>query len=126
MKTLIVGMVLVLAPQAPADEALAKSLKDADVIFTAKIGKVEPLGQTNSIPPSTFGSIAFKDAQALRGTVPDGAKFSYSFREGTTRNLDLKAQGEVIVAAKGKGVIAIVPATEANLALAKKASGDGK
>lgn len=104
-----------------ADEALAKALKEADVVFTGKMGKVNPLGQTNSIPPSTFGEITFKEAKALRGTVPEPAKFSYSFREGTTKNLDLKAEGDVLVAVKGKGVTVVVPATEGNLALAKKA-----
>jgi len=57
----------------------------------------------------------------MRGTVPEPAKFSYSFREGSTKNLDLKTEGEVLVAVKGKGVAIVVPATEANLALAKKA-----
>ena len=103
------------------EDALAKSLKEADVVFTGKIGKVDPLGQTNSIPPSTFGEVTFKEAKALRGTVPEPAKFSYSFREGSTKNLDLKAEGAVLVAVKGKAVSVVVPATEANLALAKKA-----
>src|SRR5437667_410367 len=74
--------------QDQADDALAKSLKDADVIFTGKIGKVNPLGQTNSIPPSTFGEITFKDGKALRGAVPE-AKLNYSTREGKT-NFDLE------------------------------------
>jgi hypothetical protein len=107
--------------QEKADDALAKALKEADVVFTGKIGKVNPLGQTNSIPPSTFGEVTFKEAKAMRGTVPEPAKFSYSFREGSTKNLDLKTEGEVLVAVKGKGVAIVVPATEANLALAKKA-----
>ncbi len=101
-------------------EALANSLKEADVVFTAKIGKVNPLGQTNSIPPSIFGNITFKEAKALRGTVPGAATYSYSFREGR-KNLDLEAAGQVLVAVKQKGVLAIVPASEANLAVAKKA-----
>jgi hypothetical protein len=109
-----------------ANEALAKSLKEADIVFIAKLGKVSPLGQTNSIPPSTFGRVSFKDAKALRGAVPEGATFSYSFRKGTTKNLELNADGPVLVAVKGKGVSVIVPATEANLALARKAVGDSK
>ncbi len=116
-------VVFVLAPFAMAQDkdALTKSLKEADVVFTGKIGKVNPLGQTNSIPPSTFGNVTFKDTKALRGTVPGGATFSYSYREGATKNLELMAEGMVLVAVKQKGVTVIVPATEANLALAKKA-----
>src|SRR5438874_12328425 len=89
--------VFVLAPYSMAQDqaALTKALKDADVVFTAKIGKVNPLGQTNSIPPSTFGNVSFKDTKALRGTVAGAATFNYSFREGTTRNLDLDAAGPV-------------------------------
>jgi hypothetical protein len=117
---------VLLVPCAPAqekaDEALAKAMKEADVLFTGKVGKVNPLGQTNSIPPSTFGTVAFKDPKALLGKVPDGATFSYAFKEGTTKNLDLDAKGDVVVAVKGKGVTVIVPATEANLALARKAA----
>lgn len=56
----------------------------------------------------------------MKGTVADGGKYSYSHKEGVTENLDLEATGKVLVAAKGKGVLAVVPATEANLALAKK------
>ena len=101
-------------------DALTKSLKEADLVFTAKISKVNPLGETNSIPPSTFGNVVFKDPKALRGTVPNAATFNYSFREGTTKNLDLMSKDTVLVAVKQKGVAAIVPATEANLALANK------
>ena len=101
-------------------EALAKSLKDADAIFTADIGKVNALGQTNSIPASVFGNVTFKDAKALKGAVPEAA-LSYSFREGSAMNLGLEVKGKVLVATKGKGVLAIVPANEANLILAKKA-----
>ena len=123
MHSAVLVGVLVLAPYAAAQDqaALTKALKDADIVFTGKIGKVNPLGQTNSIPPSTFGNVAFKDTKALRGTVPGGATFNYSFREGTTKNLDLDAAGAVLVAVKQKGVLAIVPATDTNLALAKKA-----
>ena len=115
---------IILVASAPAqdqvDDALAKSLKEADVVFTGKIGKVNPLGQTKSIPPSTFGNVTFKDAKALRGKVPEEATFAYSYKEDFTKNLDLKAEGTVLVAAKGKGISVLVPATEANLALAKK------
>ena len=43
---------------------------------------------------------------------------SYSFREGM-KHIDLQAKGQVLVAVK-KGLTALVPATEANLALARK------
>lgn len=122
MQTAVLMGVFVLAPHSMAQDqaALTKALKDADVVFTGKIGKVNPLGQTNSIPPSTFGNISFKEPKALRGTVPGAATFSYSFREGK-QNMDLEAAGPVLVAVKQKGVMVIVPATEANLALARKA-----
>jgi len=102
------------------DAALVKALKDADVLFTGKIGKVSPLAQTNSIPPSTFGKVTFKDTKILRGVLPDGATFTYSYKEGTTKNLDLRTDGQVLVAVKQKGVAVVVPATEANLALARQ------
>jgi len=118
----LVGLFLLEPSLTAQDQAvLTKVLKEADVVFTGKVGKVNPLGQTNSIPPSTFGNVSFKEPKALRGKVPEAATFSYSFREGTTKNLDLEARGLVLVAIKGKGVSAIVPATEANLALARKA-----
>jgi hypothetical protein len=105
--------------QDKSEDLLAKSLKEADLVFTGKIGKVNPLGQTSSIPPSTFGNITFKEPKALRGALPQAMTFSYSFREGR-KNFDLEATGQVIVAVKQKGVLVIVPATEANLALARK------
>jgi hypothetical protein len=124
MKTLSAGVALLilLAPYSAAqdkkaEEALAKALKEADAIFTAAVGKVSPQGQTNSIPPSTFGNVTFKDAKALRGTAPEAA-VPYSVREGM-KHIDLTAKGQVLVAVK-KSVTALVPATEANLALAKK------
>ena len=43
----------------------------------------------------TGGNISFKDTKSLRGKVPESATFSYSFREGTTKNLDLAATGFV-------------------------------
>ncbi len=112
-------------PGKETTEALAKAFKDADTVFTAEIGKVQPLGQTNSIPASVFGNVTFKNAKALRGAAPEGA-LSYSFREGSTTNLDLEAVGKVLVATKGKGVLAVVPTTEANLALVKKADEPAK
>jgi hypothetical protein len=121
----LLGMFLFLPVTAAQDQgkgadALAKSLKEADVVFTGKVGKVNPLGRTSSIPPSTFGNIAFQDAKALRGTVAEAPTFNYSYKKGTTVNVDLGAKGEVLVAVKGKAVVVLVPATEANLALAKK------
>lgn len=62
-------LALLLTSAAPADdakekaaEALAKTFKDADAVFTAEGAKVKPLGQTNSIPASVFGEVTFKDA----------------------------------------------------------------
>ena len=107
------------SPEDRAYQALEKSLKEADVVFTGKIGKLNPQGQTNSIPPSTFGDITFNETRALRGKLPEGAKFSYSFREGMS-NMDLRATGRVLVAVKGKSVSAVVPASDTNLELAKK------
>jgi hypothetical protein len=106
--------------QEDPNDTLVKALKQADLIFTSTIDKVNLLGQTSSIPPSTFGNVTFQDTKALRGKVPETATFSYSFRRGTTKNLDLKAAGQVLVAVKQKGVLVVVPATEPNLALAKQ------
>src|SRR2546423_15688509 len=100
--------VFVLVPCAKAQDqaALTKALKESDVVFTGKISKVNPLGQTNSIPPSTFGNITFKEPKALRGTVPGAATFSSSFREGQ-KHMDLEAAPHAIVAGKQRGVLAI-------------------
>ena len=70
------------APKEPEkpDEALVTALKGAEVIFTGKLTKVDPKGQTNSIPPSTFGTVTFGDVKALKGTAPEKASCSYSFR----------------------------------------------
>jgi hypothetical protein len=124
----LLGMVLLmpgLPAQEKADDALAKALKDADQVFIGKIGKVNPLGQTNSILPSTFGNITFKETKALRGQPLEAGPFNYSFKEGR-KNFDLGAKGQVLVAVKQKSATVIVPATEANLAIAKKAIGDAK
>lgn len=137
VRTALAFLALLLALPASADdksdkadkeaaEALAKTLKEADTIFTADMGKVNPLGSTNSIPASVFGEVTFKDGKATKGTVADGGKYSYSHREGQTKNLDLGATGKVLVAAKGKSVTPIVPATDANLAVAKKVIGAEK
>jgi hypothetical protein len=116
-------------PKDKADKAeadLVKALKDADAVFTAKVGKVEPLGQTNSIPASVFGKVSFKDPKALRGELPKATTFSFSYREGMTGLMDLEAKDDVIVAVKKDGVSVVVAASEANLALAKKALGQEK
>src|SRR4051794_1735996 len=55
---------------AKAEADLVKTLKAADAVFTAKVGKVEALGQTNSIPASVFGKVTFKDMAALSGALP--------------------------------------------------------
>ena len=58
--TLVIGLTLARCStaQEKGEDALTKALKDAEVVFTGKIGKVNPLGQTNSIPPSTFGNVS--------------------------------------------------------------------
>ena len=108
------------------EEELAEKLKGADAAFTAALGKVENLAQTNSIPPSVFGKASFKDAKALHGELPKAKSFSFSYRQGKTGVMDLAAKGRVLVAVKGGQVLAVVPATRANLAVAKKAMGAKK
>ena len=120
LAVLFAGFTVQAEPPAKDNEAaLLKSLQEADAVFTAQIGGVKPISQTNSIPPSIRGEITFKDVKPLKGKA-DGAKFGYSYREGTTKNLDLAAEGQVIVAVMQKGVTVVIPATEANLALVKK------
>jgi hypothetical protein len=103
------------------DEAeLLKALRDASAVFTAELGGVKPVAQTNSIPPTTRGEVSFKEAKPLRGKAGEKV-YGYTYREGATKNVDLGATGRVLVAVKDKDVLAIVPATEANLALVKKA-----
>jgi Domain of Unknown Function (DUF1080) len=112
-----------LPAQEKADDALAKALKEADLVFTGKIEKVNPLGRTNSIPPSIFGDIVFIETKALRGPALEAGTFKYSFRKGM-KNMDLAEKGQVVVAVKQKSVTVIVAATEENLVLAKKVGGD--
>lgn len=102
-----------------AIEALAKKLKDAEAIFTAEIGGMKVVAVSNKIPPSEVGEITFKDGKALKGMVADGGKYAYVRTIGVTKNYDLSEKGKVLVVVKG-GVTAVVPATEDNLALAKK------
>ena len=106
----------------PDPSVLLKALREADAVFTATISKVNPIGMTNSIPPSVFGEVTFKDIRPLRGAAPTLSKFSYSYKEGATGQLDLMAKGTLVVAVRQKGLSVVVPATEANLALAKKAA----
>ena len=106
--------------EAPGPAALAKAFREADAVFTATVGKVRPLGMTDSIPASLFGQVTFKNIKPLRGAAPASPTFSYSYREGATEQMDLMAAGTVVVAARQKGVSVVVPATEANLALARK------
>lgn len=103
------------------DEAeLMKSLKAADAVFTAEIGSAKPVAQTNSIPPSIIGEITFKSVKALRGKSEEKV-YRYGYREGSVKNLEFGEKGRVIVVVKEKGVLAIIQATEANLALVRKA-----
>jgi hypothetical protein len=99
---------------------LVKALQAAENMFTAKVRKVEPLGQTNSIPASIFGKVTLKDLKPLSGALPKAATFSSSYREGMTQLMDLMASGEVLVGVKKEGVSMVVAATEANLAIAKR------
>jgi hypothetical protein len=123
---LLLGLPL-LAPDAGGQEkqdkdnaGLGKAFQEADAVFTAEVGEIKPLSRTNSIPPSIRGDITFKDVKSLRGT-PEGRKFAYTYRKGSTKNLDLAAKGRVVVAVRHKAVTVLVPATDANLALAKAA-----
>jgi hypothetical protein len=104
----------------PDEATLTKAFKDADVIFTAKVGKVDAQGMTNSIPASIFGKVTFKDVKALYGDAPETPTFSYSYREGS-KQVVLSATDTVVVAVRQKAVTVVMPATEANLALATKA-----
>jgi hypothetical protein len=109
--------------ESPDKAALAKAVQDADAVFTATIEKVKPISQTNSIPPSIRGEVTFKDVKPLRGKA-EGETFAYTFKKGTTKNLELDAKGQVLVAIKQKAAMVIVPATEANLGLVKKEGGE--
>jgi hypothetical protein len=125
--TSLVVAVTVLTPLAggkekegPDQASLAKAFREADAVFTAKVKEVNPQGMTNSIPATVFGTVTFKDVKPVRGAAPEGLTFSYSYREGASKHLNLAATVPVVVATRQKAVTVIVPATEANLALAAK------
>lgn len=115
-------------PQAKPDAEVLAALKGCDLIFTAKIAEMMPEGRTNAIPPSIIGRIKFQDVKPLKGAAPADPSFRFGYRdnEAGRKNLDLGAKELVLVGTVDKGVRVVVPATEANLAAAKKAAADQK
>jgi RNA polymerase sigma factor (sigma-70 family) len=115
-------------PEAKADEELLAALRACELVITAKIARVTPMGQTNSVPPSIFGTITFQDVKVLTGKVPADPTFDYRYRnnEAGMRHLDLSSKELVLAGISGNGVRVIVPASEANLAAAKQASAAAK
>ena len=114
-------LVLGVAHSAPKDnEHLRTSLQDADLIFTGKIQKATVEVRAKTKPQIIFGTITFTGVKALRGKVTQDATFGYSYQETVTKDLDLRLSGKVLVAVSKGGVTALVPATQANLTLARK------
>jgi RNA polymerase sigma factor (sigma-70 family) len=124
---------------AKPDERLLAALKDADLVFTAKITKSAEQAATNALPPTITGSVTFEDAKALRGRLPQSLDFRFSYRKDKDARMHLTKGDTVLVLAKalpllpggGQGgmnysVLMSVPATEATVAAVKKALANQK
>ncbi|MBL8793387.1 MAG: sigma-70 family RNA polymerase sigma factor, partial [Planctomycetia bacterium] len=98
---------------------LFTAFNQAETLFTAKVVNVVlgPVGLSE--PPLHSMKITFEDVKMLRGKQPAGLTFSYSIRAPQAPQFN---QGEmVLVAASALRISTIVPAKEADVALAKKA-----
>ena len=114
-------------------EALVKSLAAADAIFTAEGYAVE---RVENNPASRachlIDKVTFKEGKPLKGKVTNEGVYFHDPRDILPKrvpeplNLEFKAKGKLLVAVKGERVLAVVPATDANLALAKKAAEEKK
>lgn len=94
------------------EEDLAAALKASDRIFVGKIAKVTPMGQTGSIPPSTFGDVKFEIAAGVADKPAEELTLNYSYRDDAAgrKRMALGEKGEVLVGVSGKSVRVLVPA----------------
>jgi hypothetical protein len=118
---------------AKPDEALLAALKDADLVFTAKITKSAEQAATNALPPTITGSVTFEDAKALRGRLPQSLDFRFTYRKDKDARMHLTKGDTVLVLAKALPLLPggdpgsinysvqmSVPATEARVEAVKK------
>src|SRR5262245_25110170 len=94
-----------------AKASLLRSIADADTVFTAVIDRVDPMAQTNSIPPTTTGTVRFKDIKRVTGRPDAATPFTYTHREDMP-NMHLDAKGKVLAVAKKDRLLAIVPISD--------------
>jgi RNA polymerase sigma factor (sigma-70 family) len=124
---------------AKPDEALLAALKDADLVFTAKITKSAEQAATNALPPTITGNVTFEDAKALRGRLPQSLEFRFTYRKDKDARMHLTKGDTVLVLAKALpvlpggavgvinySVLMSVPATEATVEAVKKALANQK
>jgi RNA polymerase sigma factor (sigma-70 family) len=117
---------------AKPDERLLAALKDADLIFTAKIAKSEAT-------PNAPARVTFENAKALRGNLPQNLDFRITPQKDKDARMHLTKGDTVLVLAKALpllpggspgvvnySVVMSVPATEATVEAAKKALANQK
>jgi len=105
-------------PAAPAGN-LFTAFNQAELLFTGKVANVVlgPVGLSE--PPLHSMKITFEDVKSLRGPAPANPTFNYSVRGPQAPQF---AKGEaMLVAASAQRIGTIVPAKEADVALARKA-----
>jgi serpin B len=117
------------SPPARADERAA-AFEQAPLVLRATVSAVRVIGQTRSMPPTSFGEVSFERAVALRGVLPAELRFGFSVRGPGP--VPFQAGDDVLVAASaGRGgeppvILRIVPATAENLAIAQRAVGGAR
>jgi len=120
---------------AKPDERLLAALKDADLVFTAKIASSEEQAAANAPAPTTVARVTFENAKALRGNLPQNLDFRITYKKDKDARMHLTKGDTVLVLAKGRptqagGVVYLVqmsvPATEAIVEAARKALANQK
>ena len=113
-------------PAEPKTADVFGACNRGELVFTAKVLNAVTLLQTMSEPPTLSMQVTFDALEMLRGGKPAGATFWYNVVEG--RGTMPQPGGKYLVVASaapaGRGearITTLFDATEANLALAKKA-----
>jgi len=88
--------------EAKADERLLAALKDADLIFTAKIAKSEEQAAPNAPAPTMIARVTFENAKALRGNLPQNLDFRITYKKDKDAQMHLTKGDTVLVLAKGR------------------------
>jgi len=119
------GIVLAACSAAAAAEAeLLQAFSRADLVFVGQVAGSTPGPVARSWPPIYTGTLTFEKARALRGECGDAVTLRYSIRSRAQPAFN-KGARLVVAATTRTGRLQLVKsleATEANLALARKAT----